>query len=75
MSSLLKPSKETNRFWIYANNPHDTNLVDPNLTGKLMLFISKDQLDAKWDIIKKATEDNLLGYSSKCSTKTKSKCY
>ena len=68
MLSVQNPSQETNRFWIYANNPYDTTIIDPNLTGKLMLFIKKDQLDIQWDIIKKATENNLLGYNSKCST-------
>jgi hypothetical protein len=64
----MLPSQETNRFWIYANNPYDKSIIDPNLTGKLMLFIKKDQLDAQWNIIKKATEDGRLGYNSKCST-------
>jgi len=62
------PSKETARYWIYASNPHDKRMINPNTCGKFMLFINKDELDEKWLIVKKATEDGLFGFDSKCST-------
>lgn len=64
----MLPSQESHRFWLYANNPNDRRQIDPNLTGKLMLFIKKDRLDSQWLIIKEATEKGFLSYSSKCST-------
>lgn len=64
----MLPSQETNRFWLFANNSNDRRRIDPNLTGKLMLFIKKEQLDNTWLIIKDATEKGLLSYNSKCST-------
>lgn len=64
----LNPSQVTSHYWLYANNPKDKRVIDPNLTGKFMLFIDKNELDEKWKVVKKATEDGFFSYNSKCST-------
>lgn len=67
--SEKNPSSLEEVSWIYAcnndkNYPHDTKE-----SGKWCLFIPTIQIDDIWKIVKKATEDGLLGDSSKVSTK------
>ena len=71
----LPPSQETNRFWIYADNPnasHDDicHCYDPELdySGKWLLYVRLDELDAAWELIRQSTESGRLGTQSKTST-------
>jgi len=47
-----------------VNYPKDTLF-----SGKNLLFVDYSDVDAKWNIIRTATIDGLLGNSSKVSTK------
>lgn len=66
------PSSVFDIYWIYA---HCTDCSYPESTensGKWLIFVPNEEIDEKWRIIKKATEEGLLGRSSKVSTMKKS---
>lgn len=66
--SLQLPSQTTNRAWLYANNPIGEQKTDPRLSGKIMIFPDKKDMDSYWLLIRNATMEDELGYSAKCST-------
>jgi hypothetical protein len=51
------PSQVKDDFWVWAER-----------SGKYLLFVGAHRIDQVWLQIKKATEDGLLGDSSKCAT-------
>ena len=61
------PSNETQTYWIYAWNKH---LVqnDTNRGGKWLIFVALRDLDQTWKLIKKETEEGLLGICAKTAT-------
>lgn len=65
------PSLVTNDYWIYAfakkseNSIKNLNYIDG---GKWLIFVDINEVDRVWQIIKKATENGLLGESSKAAT-------
>jgi hypothetical protein len=70
-----QPSQERDAYWLYALAPSSrerskVNIEDESAaaTGKWMVFVYADELDASWAIIKAATEKGTLGPSSKTST-------
>lgn len=68
VNAKFKPFKRHVPLLGICKQPKDTRAIDPNLTGKFMLFIDKNKLDEKWKVVKEATEGGFLSYSSKCST-------
>lgn len=62
------PSKYTEDYWIRAYAPTDS-VKNNKLSGKWLAFCPENQIDAAWQQIKDATEQGLLGPSSKVSTK------
>jgi hypothetical protein len=63
-----KPSITTNIYWIYAfrqkGKYHESNVN----SGKWLVFVNIKNVDAVWGKIKLATENGLLGESSKVAT-------
>jgi hypothetical protein len=62
------PSKVKNDFWIYAYRQKGTYPNSNANSGKWLIFVSLDNVDALWSKIKMATENGLLGSSSKTAT-------
>jgi len=69
--SETRPSLNKTDYWIYAENKDIGDIVhdlDPNFTGKWLIFEPLDKIDTGWAVIKNATEHGLLGFSAKVST-------
>lgn len=66
--SVLSPSKVTNVTWLYAYSKTIDYPLSGKNGGKWLIFVDIWTVDRIWNIIKKATEDGLLGDSSKVST-------
>lgn len=62
------PSKATHVYWIYAESTKKYKKSTPN-SGKWLLFLKPEFIDAAWEQVKDATEQGLLGGQSKVSTK------
>lgn len=62
------PSKVTKVYWIYVQS-NKKYRKSTKFSGKWLLFIPEEHIDAAWDQVKDATEKGLLGGSSKVSTK------
>ena len=63
-----KPSQITDVYWIYAKNDVVSYPKDTERSGKWLIFVPTDKIDAVWATIKKATEKGLLGKFSKVAT-------
>src|SRR2546428_9421821 len=68
-----KPSEVTDGYWIHAFRKSDShekadNFKPRSMGGKWLVFVPISELDGIWERIKKATEDGLLGLSSKTGT-------
>src|SRR5690242_7886095 len=71
----LKPSEEIKEYWYHANilptsqwkreSEYQGHTQDG---GKWLIFVDRKNIDEVWGKIKKATEDGVLGDSSKVST-------
>ncbi len=57
----------TDAYWIYATSP-TLGIKQTGRTGKWLLFLPKEELDAVWPKIAEATENGLLGIEAKAST-------
>ncbi len=69
-----KPSQTNHQCWIYAVHPKYEQIakkVKFELVGKWLIFVPLKEVDATWEIIKKAVESGLLGYCAKVSTNAK----
>lgn len=63
-----KPSEVTDTSWIHSfrirgKYPHSTEEV-----GKWLVFVPVTEIDSRWEKVKEATENGLLGNHSKVST-------
>jgi hypothetical protein len=62
------PSKVTNVYWIYATRLKGEYPEFGENSGKWLIFANIDAVDFIWEKIKLATENGLLGSSSKVAT-------
>lgn len=53
----------------------EEHMKERSRVGKWLVFVQPDDVDKIWEKIKKATEDGLLGGTSKVSTAARSKSY
>jgi hypothetical protein len=68
-SSEANPSEVTDSYWIFATRQKGSSYPESNEnSGKWLLFVSIDNIDTVWKKIKLATENGLLGESSKVAT-------
>jgi len=64
-----KPSEVTDIFWIFAKRQAaDEYPPATDNSGKWLLFVPVEQIDATWSVVKQATEEGRLGSSSKVAT-------
>jgi len=66
------PSKDTDRFWIYAKRMKGEYSDHTVRGGKWLIFVDPIKLDEVWLKIKKAVEEGLLGNDAKVSTMKRS---
>ena len=74
MKHLSLPSTCTSNYWIYADYSRyifKKPLVEREV-GKWLIFENINAIDTTWAIVKKATEEGLLGPYSKVSTQKRS---
>jgi hypothetical protein len=65
---ILNPSEVKNNYWVFAGRKTG-NYPKPNgKSGKWLIFVSIKKLDYIWHKIRVATENGLLGYTSKAAT-------
>ena len=64
----LSPSQVEDVYWLYAANLKGNYPKPTPRSGKWLLFVLNDELDAAWKRIKQATEAGKLGGDSKVST-------
>jgi len=57
-----------NTYWIYAENKSNNYPEHTEYGGKWLIFVSAYNVDRIWMKIKKATEEGILGGSSKVAT-------
>ncbi len=67
-SSDAKPSEFKDAFWIYARRQRGTYPHRTEKSGKWLLFVPTESIDAVWEKIRRATEQGRLGNASKVST-------
>ena len=67
-SGALHPSHDTKNFWHVTSDLTRTQKHATARSGKWLVFVPPEELDARWGLIRKATEEGRLGYSSKVST-------
>jgi len=64
-----KPSECMEAYWLYAERQKGRYRKSNDHSGKWLIFLPADKIDASWEKVKKLTEDGRLGNSSKVSTK------
>ena len=62
------PSEVTNAYWIYATRQKGAYPDSNENSGKWLVFVHIHNVDSVWEKIKLATENGLLGDSSKVAT-------
>lgn len=62
------PSKTRNAYWIYSERTKDEYPQHTIYGGKWLIFVSDHNVDRIWLKIKSATENGILGGSSKVAT-------
>jgi transcription termination factor NusB len=62
------PSKITTEYWVYARPVIKKEYKQSSKVGKWLIFVSLNELDQVWQIVKKATEKGVLGIGSKSGT-------
>ena len=67
-NETLKPSEVMDSFWIYAKRKIGSYPEHSENGGKWLIFIPTQKIDDMWGKIRTATEEGLLGDSSKVST-------
>jgi hypothetical protein len=63
-----EPTDCTKSWWLYAESRRKHKKATKN-SGKWILFIPPEHINAAWEQIKDATEQGPLGGRAKCSTK------
>jgi hypothetical protein len=63
-----RPSQNTSVYWLVAKRMVGSYPSSTPSCGKWLLFVHVSEIDAAWEKVKKATEDGLLGETSKVST-------
>jgi len=63
-----KPSQVTDIYWLYASRKQGNYPKSTPNSGKWLIFVDIKNLDLVWEKIKAATENGLLGETSKVST-------
>jgi hypothetical protein len=63
-----KPSEVSDVSWLYARRKADGYPVNSPRGGKWLVFVKLAHVDAVWEKVKAATEQGLLGGSSKAAT-------
>lgn len=66
--SDAKPSQFEGAFWIYARRQEGSYPHRTENSGKWLVFVPIEKIDAVWEAIKLATEQGLMGNTSKVST-------
>lgn len=66
--SNSNPSTITEVYWIYAKREEGSYPKSLGKSGKWLIFVNNENIDEIWKKIKKATEEGLLGDSSKVAT-------
>lgn len=64
----MKPSQNTDEFWIRAFRKKGTYPRNTPNGGKWLIFLTREDVNSVWEIISEATESGLLGEQSKVST-------
>lgn len=62
------PSKATNVYWLYARRKNGKYPQATTRSGKWLIFVSLEYVDAVWMKVKYATENGRLGSESKVAT-------
>jgi hypothetical protein len=62
------PSRVTTSFWLFAQRQRGTYPAPTDNCGKWLIFSPISEIDQIWGTIKTATEQGLLGCSSKVAT-------
>lgn len=62
------PSQVTDGYWIYAERKTGKYSEATDRSGKWLIFLSPERIDAVWNRVKKATEEGRLGGSAKAAT-------
>lgn len=63
-----KPSRTTSVYWLFAERLAGIYPTATERCGKWLIFVPAKNIDAVWKRIRKATEEGLLGSSSKVAT-------
>jgi hypothetical protein len=64
-----QPSETDETYWLYAERQKGRYKKSNDHSGKWLIFLPPDKIDAAWEKVEKLTEDGKLGNSSKVSTK------
>lgn len=67
-SDKEKPSRVISSYWLHADRKTGSYPASTKTSGKWLIFSPVEEIDSIWEKIKKATEDGILGDSSKVST-------
>ena len=62
------PSEVTEVYWLYAVRKKGTYPRPTPYSGKWLIFVNRNDIDAIWTTIKQATEEGKLGGSTKVAT-------
>ena len=65
---IIKPSEVKDAYWLRVGCRTDNFKKPTEKAGKWLTYMSADMVDEYWAKIKQATEEGLLGYSSKVAT-------
>ncbi len=68
ISANTPPSEVTAVYWLYAERHVDDYPASTSRSGKWLLFIPVEQVDAVWEVIKRAIEEGRLGDCAKVAT-------
>ena len=64
----MNPSEVTEVYWLYAIRQKGTYTKPTPRSGKWLVFVDRNEVDAIWAAIKQATEAGQLGGSAKVAT-------
>lgn len=65
---VIRPSEVTDAYWLSAECKTGNFKKPTERAGKWLIYLSMDWIDEYWAKIRQATEEGLLGYSSKVAT-------
>ena len=64
----MQPSQVQDRYWIQALRRIKGAVSPPESSGKWLVFVAPESVDAMWAKIRLATAKGSLGYASKVAT-------